>query len=558
MTATNRLLDTPDLTFVQGDERWKALRKRCLNDLYFFSTFVLGYGDLFALEAETHLLPLRFIERKTGVPDIDNAPYQLIMWPRECGKSSTGTIASAIQEGCRNSNTAVLIANEKQETAQDFIASIKHHFETNELLRTLFPEVIPPDFNKTIWSATRANLKRTSGRPEPTFDCIGVGGTVTGKHYDTIICDDLISREAMENARSGNWTIMNKVNRWVNQLEPLLSNSAKPFPSIRFIGTRWWNGDTYEHIEETFTNGQKPRRYRIKVRLPSGIEVSREVYRAGDLAVIRISAIEEGKLTFPKIWPRERLENMRQRDPEFFSCNLLNDPTDASVRTFQDEWLQYWATPDDVIAIFDKDDGTRRFVNIGDLTKIITVDPAFAANSEGARSAIIVLGTDMETGRHLVLDAVAQHAEPKDTVTDVINMGLKWEVSRLYVELAGQQLAFHQYIEAEIRRRGVAMTVEALKPGGRNKDVRVGVLAPYMKNSQILFHKSQIDLLDEIRKYRPGARYKDLLDALAYAIEKAPVVARGGGGGLGGDPRKRADMQLACYRQRRGLNTKYG
>lgn len=462
-----------------------------------------------------------------------------------------------MQEACRDPNTSTLIANEKQETAQDFIATIKYHFETNDLFRSLFPEIIPPDFNKVTWSATRACAKRDTGRPEPTFDCIGVGGTVTGKHYDRIICDDLISREAMENARSGNWTIMNKVNRWVNQLGPLLSQQAKPFPWIRFIGTRWWNGDTYEHIEDVFSHNEAKRVYRIKAKLPNGIEVSREVYRAGELAVMRISAIEEGKLVFPKIWDRERLENQRQLDPEFFACNLLNDPSDASVRSFQDSWLRYWVTPDSRIAVFDKDDGTKRFVDFTDMPKIISVDPAFATTAESARSAIIVLATDMETGKHLILEAIAQHSEPKDTVTDVINVALKYGASRVYVELAGQQLAFLQYMEAEIRRRQAAITVETVKPGGRNKDVRIGTLAPYFKNSQILVNRSQIELLEEYSRYRPGARFKDLLDALAYAIEKAPVVARGGGGAFGGDARKRSELQLSTYRARRGLQFKH-
>ena len=36
----------------------------------------------------THRLPLLFADRRTGVPDLDTAPYQLILWPREVGKSS--------------------------------------------------------------------------------------------------------------------------------------------------------------------------------------------------------------------------------------------------------------------------------------------------------------------------------------------------------------------------------------------------------------------------------------------------------------------------------------
>src|SRR5262245_47241086 len=170
--------------------------------------------------------------------------------PRGIGKTTCGTVGAAIQEGCRNPNISLLICNERQETADGFLAAIKSQFETNDLLRALFPEVIPPDFKATTWAASKATLKRTSHRPEPTFITIGVGGTVTGIHPDGIIVDDPISKEAMENARVGAWQIMERVNRWCNALKLLLNTQAKPFPWIRFNGTRWWNGDTYEYIED--------------------------------------------------------------------------------------------------------------------------------------------------------------------------------------------------------------------------------------------------------------------------------------------------------------------
>jgi hypothetical protein len=464
------------------------------------------------------------MDRQTGIPEIDQAPMQLIMWPRECGKSSCGTIGSALQEACRNPDVSILIANEKQETAQDFIAGIKWHIESNELLRALFPEIVPPDFNKTTWSATRATVNRTRGRPESTFDCTGVGGTKVGKHFDRILCDDLVAKNAMENARSGDWSIMHQINRWANQLPPLLSASAKPFPWIRFIGTNWWAGDSYEHIEESFTYGERPRRFRFGTQTSSGRKVSREAYVAGDLAVLRISGIEDGKPTFPEIWPQDRMDKLRQIDPEFFACNILNSPTSAEVRVFQDEWLRFWRYTDNGQTIVYKlDDGQTHFVQASQLYKLIAVDPAFSTGEEGARSAIVVLGVDMDTGKMLVLETLAQRADPKDTVVDVVNAAERWGVSRVFIELAGQQLAFIQWVEREAANRNKPLAIEQLKPGGRNKDLRIeGLVIPF-KNGDLYVHASQSVLLDdEYRKYRPGARKRDVLDALAYAVEQAP------------------------------------
>src|SRR2546430_12351121 len=54
--------------------------------------------------------------------------------------------------------------------------------------------------------------------------------------FPTRRSSDLISKEAMESARVGAWQIMDRVNRWCNELKLLLNTQAQPFPWIRFIG----------------------------------------------------------------------------------------------------------------------------------------------------------------------------------------------------------------------------------------------------------------------------------------------------------------------------------
>lgn len=525
------------------------MRKRALTDLFWFSGAVLGYADLFPLQEDTHRIFCDFLERRTGVPDLDTAPIQKLEMPRGTGKTTCGTVSHAIQLACANPDVAILIANERQETADGFLAAIKSQFETNDLLRTLFPEVIPGDFKQTTWAASKATLQRTSHRPEPTFQTIGVGGTVTGTHPDIIIVDDPISKEAMENARVGAWQIMERVNRWCNALKLLLNTQAKPFPWIRFNGTRWWQNDTYEYIEEAFGYGEEPRRYRLKAKLTTGQVISREAYRVGQMAVFRAAAIENGAPVFPDIHSLEKLAQLRQDDPELFSCNMMNSPTDAAVRTFQDSWLRYYDRLDNRLFAYRKDDGVMRYIAEDNLRKVMMVDPAFTSSGSGARAGIIVTGTDSEMSRHLVLEAVAQRSEPRDLVVDVLNIAKQHRVSVIYVELVAQQAAFLQFLEREARAKNMAVTIEPVKPGGRNKAVRIESLSAYFKSGQILVHRQQMDLLNEYAAFRPGARYVDLLDALAYAAEKWPAGMAGGVGGA----EARAKAQLDAYYARRGL-----
>lgn len=502
------------------------------------------------MHPETHLIPLKFTERKTGVADLDSAPMQLILWPRETGKSSCGLVASAIQAACADPETTILIANEKHQNSMDFLKTIKHNFESNELLRALFPEVIPPDFKQTEWSASRATLVRKSGRPEPTFDTIGVGGTVTGKHYAQIICDDLISREVAESIRLGTKSKLEEVNFWVNTLRPLLSQSAQPFPTIRFIGTRWWVGDTYDHIEKTFGHGEDKRFYRIKAKLPSGQVVSRDAYRVGDLAVMRIAAIEQGIATFPKIHSLEGLAKKREEDPELFACFYMNDPSDAAVRTFQDSWIRWWQRIDSRMLSYKQDDGSTRHVFIDDLRRQMIVDPAFTAGGGGARSAIVIVGSDRETGKHLVLEAVAQRVEPKDLVTDILNLAKQYRVPTVYIECVAQQLGFIQFCQQEALNRNISTTIETVRPGGRAKDLRIEGLSAYFKSGQFYVNAGQHDLLGEYRDFKPGAITKDLLDALAYAPEHFPTAAIG----PNANPRERARIQRESYFRSRNMS----
>lgn len=549
MTATATALVLPEqLDFVQGDEQWHALRKRATGNLYFFNAVILGFSEVFPLEEETHLIPHLFMQRHTGSELLDEARYQLLMWPRETGKSTCGTVGYAIWRIVQNPEMAVLIANESAKLASDFVQAVEYHFEHNDLLKALFPECEP---DKDSWSATRCRLKRASGRQDPTVDSIGVGGTVTGYHPDLIICDDLISQEAFENAKIGAWSVVERVNRWVNRLEMLLSSSAKPFPEIRFIGTRWFEGDSYEHIEDAFGHGEALTRVRITAKLSDGRKVSREAYRVGDLAVLKIAGIENGEPVFPKIWSMERMAKVRQHDPELFSCNIMNDPVRAEIRTFQDPWLRWWNWVDKNLISFRRQDGTLRYVQVADLHRIAVVDPAFTAGGDGSRAAIVITGTDPETNATLLLDVYAKRVVPTDLAADILNLANQWSVTRVYIELVAQQAAFLAFVEQEARKRSKPMIIDTVKPGGRNKDIRIEALSAYFKNGQIYCHAQQHEFLEEYRSFRPGSRKKDVLDALAYAAENWPRFAQGGG--VSADPKKRSQAQLASYRQRRGM-----
>jgi hypothetical protein len=157
------------------------LRQRCRDDLYWFASVVLAYGDKIPMRPDVHGPLCRFLERKTGSPLLDTARYRKIEMPRETGKSVLAR-AYAIQRIVRDRNVAILLINEKELLAKDFLFDIKWQFENNQLFRGLFPEIIPPELKETTWSATEYRRQPHHGPPDPTIFVAGVGAALAGKH----------------------------------------------------------------------------------------------------------------------------------------------------------------------------------------------------------------------------------------------------------------------------------------------------------------------------------------------------------------------------------------
>ena len=538
------------LTFVQGDAEWTRLRARALGDLYFFCSVVLGYGPRIPMHEHSHRLLCKFVERKTGSPLLDDAHYRKLELPRDWGKTTLVTQGYVIQRLCADRELSVLIANEKEQNAKDFLSAIKWQFESNDLLRALFPEVLPRDFSETTWSASRIVLNRSMGRKEPSVFVIGVGGTVTGMHPDLIVVDDMISREAMENARAGSWQIMHATNRWVNQLD-LLLNKNHPRYEITFIGTRWWFGDSYEHVDAAYGYGEQPTLVNLRLKLPTGEFQTLAASRIGDLATFRRAAIENGRSAFPEKWSLDDLAKMRIRDEALFACNMLNEPSNQITATFKTDWLLYYDWLDDHQLAYTDVAGGKHVVRVRDLDVLFFVDPGgFGVRTaeDRSRAAIVVVGS--HNGIHFVLDVYAE----KDTFLAAIRQLVAWTTRysprKVVIERAGQQLAFIELCRRALHDAHLTVGIEDVTPHKAKKEMRILGLEPYFQRGEVRIGKgpNMNELRTQYAQF-PRAAHLDVLDALAYL----PIYARKNPATAAQKPGERQAKELAAYRARRGL-----
>lgn len=121
----------------------ECVRELCKKDLFFLMTKVLGREDM-----ERQWL----LDRCTEVQQTPNGCLDL--WFREAGKSSIITFGLTIQDILNDPNITVGIFSYNRPTAKAFLWQIKREFESNDGLKSLFPEVLwtNPNAEAPRWS----------------------------------------------------------------------------------------------------------------------------------------------------------------------------------------------------------------------------------------------------------------------------------------------------------------------------------------------------------------------------------------------------------------------
>lgn len=536
----------------QGSKEWHELRERATkaipgqrSALYFFVSQILGLKDKIPTTPLAHYPLCLFIEKATGIPEIDNCTYQLIQAPRGLGKSAFATNGRTTQELCMGSvdpeheDRAIAIFNETQTVASKFLGMIKANFQENELVQGLFPEIIP-DFDKTKWSGEEIVLKRKTPRPgTPSVLAAGVGATRTGIHCDKIIVDDMLSEDLADNAIRGNTSEIEKMERWIPRLQPLLNSPTRD--PITFIGTPWWANDTYSYVERFF--GDVPQEvdlddapkeeFNWTLKLPSSTEsggerISVRLYKRGDLAVFRRPALVDGRSIFPERYTKEELHQMSQKPgvSQFFHAQYLLDPVSGEDTVFDEDWLQPYAYDGPYAIRFYDQQGKPKRIRIDDLTTFISVDAAFSDKQSAARTAIPVVGTD---GQHLFLleDFAERGLGSSDIAEQVSSFAFKYGPQRIYVETIGQQKALMDPINQELRRENISTTVEEIgRHSQQNKDARIWGMDRYFKKRIFYVHSSHQNFKQEYSAFPRGAALRDVLDALSFMLDGFDTAMR--------------------------------
>jgi len=443
----------------EQDELREYLRHMGRSSLYFLTKAILGRQKL---TGHLHRQMADFVQTQ--------GPKTLMLVPRGHYKTTIGSEGYPIWRHIDNNDDTCLLGNAVFGNAQKFLRVIKHHCETNQLLRWVFPECHP---GKDKWTETELTFDRTVDVKEPSLACIGVGGTAVSLHFACIIKDDLVNEDHIISLEQ-----MEKVIDWHKYSTSLLIRPASDREVV--TGTRWAFYDLYSHIMDNEPD------FKVFFR------------QAHDAA---------GEPIFPEEFSEEVLNAIADRQgPYIYSCQYDNEPSDPTKAIIKPEWIQYIediGSPEQLALLFKR------------CSRFIVLDPALSEERQGDYCGLVVVYVDHEY--NMYVDEADQHRIGADGQVDMLmNLALAHEPNAIGIELTSfNQLNVSLERAMDMQKRW--FYIQELRPNTHiTKTMRIRAsLQPLFARRKVFIRRSQRVLRDQLLKF-PLGKHDDVIDALGY------------------------------------------
>jgi len=456
-------------------------------------------------------------------------------------------------------DTRTLLVSANLKNACKLGRRVDKHYKENDFFKKLFPEIIPDGTcNWSIETMTQKRSKRGSAyQGEGTFDYLGVDGALQSRHYDRIIQDDLVGKDALDSP-----LVMESVIDYHKLLVGGFdSDPTKPDSENDeiVVGNRWSYRDLNYHI----------RKYEKRFRITNHSALG--------------GCCQEHPIDVP-IFPDEfgvnKLNSWKERlGPYLFSCQFLNRPTPPGENKFKQQWLKqyrfktdhslihkkvkfknngfrqslYNATgtfvpqaeylppqssdePDNIHAVMiehmvrsDEEIGSVSYPDVypGSLRRCMVCDPNHNGDEGRCRNAIQVTGVNHNSFVYL-LECYAEFSGRYEYVNKIFELAEKWKMRDVWLEIVGAQRWLKFHLETEMsNRRSLGKWTFEIQPlktdSSKNAKVhRIESLENVFAKGIFwipAFGANGADkFLAEYTEY-PFAPTRDILDVLGYGQE---------------------------------------
>lgn len=450
--------------------------------------------------------------------------YQADFWPRDHGKSEIFCITYPLRRICEDPNIRILIVQKTATSAIKTLQVIKTELEQNEGMKAYYaphwlrmaghrdianPQgaIIQDGKREGAWQQQRIYCKRTRRGKDPTVEAVGVGGAITGGHFDIIILDDV---EDDENVRTDE-----RLKGLINWFTGTIMQLREPDTKLVVVGTKKTNRrDIYKLIEENPV---------WDVFVTSAIlshelsDLEWEMVRDGRGVVVDVNVKSPGVVTlWPEKWSiRELLlEMVASVDKAVWIREKLNDLRALAGQIFDRESFLYFDEND--LVVIEASGGFERLIQVW--------DGAWEEKESADWSACITLG--LFAGQVHVLDVWRGRVTTPKLIQAVVNEFMAWRPMEVCIEDRASGKSVIQVLEVES-----GLPLVRLDPAGRDKVARARAATPYVQGGRVKLRSGADWLtafLAELTMF-PEADHDDQVDIFVYGVLRLMV---GGGSGI--------------------------
>lgn len=431
----------------------------------------------------------------------------LDLWSREHFKSTIITYGKSIQDILASHGDDPLPEWDREVTigilsvtrplAKGFLREIKETFESNEMLKTLFPDILykKPQVESTKWSEdVGICVKRKNVVKEQTVEAWGlVDGQPTGKHFYTIVYDDVVTQDSVTNPEMIQKT---------TQAFGLSDNIGTRGGKYRVVGTPYHANDTLASIIEKGS---------YKLRKHPGTFGAKWPIDNDDEA--------------PLLTKKQLEDKYLKQGGYVFSCQILLNPVATSLQNFRYEWLKFFIS-------FNSNQELN--ANL-----YILVDPANSKKASADYTVMTVIACCSDDN-YYVVDMIRDRLNLTERTEKLFALHRKWKPVAVGYEQYGAQSDI-EHIEEKQGQLNYHFNIISLGTGpwGKlRKEDRIAKLQPKFQARRFLFpHRlpyidyqgDGVDLVDKFIKEEylcfPVSKHDDMLDTLASILNPDMMVA---------------------------------
>jgi predicted phage terminase large subunit-like protein len=446
------------------------LRRRAEEDFFFFMVEILGYRDLYE---PLHGRICRWLQEIWQ----RESQYSVLMIPRGCFKTTTGSIGLPIWNWLGNQDLKQFVGHGKLGTAQKILRETKLQLETNNYLHNLWPDIFyqHPSRESEVWLADQINVKLTRVDKVPSLMVGSPEASTTGLHYHFQIFDD-ISTDI--NSRSENER--EKIKQWTREQNNLL----RPRDSINPLGGRVLGIGTPWHYDDVWS----------MLRGPDYEDDCSSMI----LGMYGDPGLTDGEPIFPTRFPKEEIEKrVKRMGTTIAAAQLFCDPNPEAWAKFKMRDIR-WFHEGDVPA------GMNIFA---------AVDPNRSEKTQDDPMAIIVGGVDSE-GELWVLDRLRGHPVGQEILDWFAVVQNKWNPKVFFVESISAQNQIIHWVRQFFMGKGMAVQVKPVVRGPTRKYERIMALQPMVEAGKLHIPYGFEDVAEELCAF-PNGKNDDMCDCLA-------------------------------------------